>query len=52
MDAHKDGTYEAPEVEDYGPLEDVTRATGLFGAEDGATKAIPFHHNPSTPEGP
>jgi hypothetical protein len=46
--------YEKPEVVDYGTLQDVTAALGLFGQEDGGSKIQPFHHvpTPSTPAGP
>lgn len=42
--------YETPVVVDYGDLLELTAFTGLFGTEDGASKAIPFHHNPSPPQ--
>ncbi len=44
--------YVKPDVKDYGTLADLTRFQGLFGAEDGASKAIPLHHVPSPPAGP
>jgi hypothetical protein len=42
-------SYEVPKVVDYGSLIELTGIIGLFGDEDGGSKAIPFHHNPSTP---
>jgi hypothetical protein len=44
--------YHTPEITDHGTLAELTLATGLFGTEDGATKAIPLHHNPSAPAAP
>ena len=43
------GIYEAPTVEDLGDLPTLTQAMGLFGTEDGASKLVPIHHNPSAP---
>jgi hypothetical protein len=47
-------TYARPEVADHGTLLDLTEALGINGTEDGASKVIPFHHNPtpSVPVGP
>jgi hypothetical protein len=47
-------TYETPVVRDYGDLRELTASSGLFGAEDGASKLVPFHHvpTPSAPGGP
>ena len=42
-------TYTTPELRDYGSLAELTRFQGFFGTEDGASKAIPLHHNPSAP---
>jgi hypothetical protein len=44
--------YETPVIKDHGTLAQLTLFTGLFGTEDGASKAIPFHHNPSSPGTP
>lgn len=44
--------YETPVIKDHGTLSELTLATGLFGTEDGASKAIPIHHNPSAPAQP
>jgi hypothetical protein len=41
-------SYVTPSVRDYGSLRDMTMALGLFGTEDGASKLIPFHHNPTS----
>ena len=43
------GKYEAPSVEDLGDLRTLTQALGAFGQEDGASKLMPLHHNPSAP---
>lgn len=32
--------YEEPEIQDYGDLLDVTRASGAVGGEDGAGKSV------------
>ena len=47
-------SYVCPEVVDLGDLLELTQATGLFGAEDGASKLIPMHHvpTPTAPAGP
>jgi hypothetical protein len=45
--------YTKPAVRDYGTLVEITQFMGLFGTEDGASKAIPNHHEPSSgPAGP
>jgi hypothetical protein len=36
--------YERPHVVDFGDLLEMTKATSLFGQEDGATKLVPIHH--------
>ena len=41
--------YERPQVRDYGSLIELTEATNLVCAEDGATKAQMDHH--SAPSG-
>jgi hypothetical protein len=40
------GEYTKPAVVDYGDLTEMTQALGYFGAEDGASKVVPPHHNP------
>jgi hypothetical protein len=45
-------SYTAPVITDYGDLLQITAATGFFGTEDGGTKMLPNHHNPSGPAGP
>jgi hypothetical protein len=42
--------YETPAVVDYGDLLELTGITGVFGTEDGGSKALPLHHNPSQPQ--
>lgn len=37
--------YETPEVEDLGTLAEMTLALGFIDQEDGASKAIPLHHD-------
>ncbi len=44
--------YEPPVIVDYGDLEEITTAVGLFGTEDGGSKLFPTHHNVSDPAGP
>lgn len=44
--------YERPRVQDYGTVLQMTAAQGLFGSEDGGSKMLPNHHNPSAPAPP
>jgi hypothetical protein len=37
--------YCRPAIVDYGSLVELTEAIGVNGAEDGASKLIPFHHS-------
>jgi hypothetical protein len=39
--------YEAPTVEDYGDLLELTAAQGFTGVEDGGSKLL-IHHSPPT----
>jgi hypothetical protein len=41
-------TYVRPEVADHGCLIDITAALGINGSEDGASKMLPLHHNPTS----
>jgi hypothetical protein len=45
-------TYEPPKVEDHGDLVEATAAIATTGTEDGASKALPLHHNVSVPSLP
>jgi len=45
------GNYEAPVVQDYGSLADLTAATGFVAEEDGGSKLLIHHVTPSAPSG-
>ena len=45
-------TYIPPELRDYGSVAELTEFQGFFGPEDGATKAVPVHHEPNPPSTP
>jgi hypothetical protein len=44
--------YQKPVLVDYGTLQQVTAATGFTGAEDGGSKLLIHHVQPSAPAGP
>lgn len=44
--------FAAPTVTDYGTLVDITAAAGFVNQEDGGSKLLIHHVEPSTPLGP
>ena len=44
--------YTAPVITDYGDLLELTRASGFTNQEDGGSKLLIHHVEPSAPTGP